>query len=281
MGQIDHFRENVIRELIPFRCYIGNIGTNATLIDHFEVVGTLIAKSACSLGGQWLWSIPWLDCLKISHLSAYMAKLYYDHQSRHLWMWEIGWKVNSRSFRISHDSGLPSSFGRIMRLKCTKNSKIGNFFQFNSWICNLTQIPLPWVIKIWYIFKVSYPALEKIIKYWACVGCFKWYMLLIDSGPLPNWGVQKTALSYIHHRYCLFLGTHKPIYDMEWNHGNAPFTLCHALICQLTGWLYRTCEWHDSMMSIKMCYFWDDQCLFLHDWHCKKRMEPAKHDWNL
>ena len=128
MGQIDHFGEKVIRELIPFRCYIGNIGTNATLIDHFEVVGTLIAKSACSLGGQWLWSIPWLDCLKISHLSAYMAKLYYDHQSRHLWMWEIGWKVNWRSFRISHDIGLPSSFGRIMRLKCTKKAKIGDFF---------------------------------------------------------------------------------------------------------------------------------------------------------
>ncbi len=33
-GQIDHFRENVIRELIPIRFHMGNIGTNATLIDH-------------------------------------------------------------------------------------------------------------------------------------------------------------------------------------------------------------------------------------------------------
>ena len=43
MGQIDHFLENVIKELIPFRCYIGSIGTKATSIDHIEVIGTLIA----------------------------------------------------------------------------------------------------------------------------------------------------------------------------------------------------------------------------------------------
>ncbi len=120
-GQIDHFRKNDIRELIHFRCYIGNIGTDATLIDHFEVIGTLIAWSACSLGGLWLWSIPWLDRLKISCLSVYMVKLYYDHQSRHLWMCDITWKVSPGSFRISRNIGLSSSSGWIMKLKYTKN----------------------------------------------------------------------------------------------------------------------------------------------------------------
>ncbi len=33
-GQIDHFQENVIGELIPIRFHMGNIGTNATLIGH-------------------------------------------------------------------------------------------------------------------------------------------------------------------------------------------------------------------------------------------------------